>query len=380
MAGAGPSSTPYGAAVTSTITAGQVRAFRFAAQQLDREHGTLADTAVLDLGVQDTGPDGARWGLALRGVDVATVAPDELVTLWTVRGAPHVYRRADLPDVAAAVQPWSDADAAKRIFDASQPLKAAGIPVLTALDTVAGWMREVVTEPMGKFDVSSALTARASPPYLRECGPCQAIHLHEMPFRLAAVRAGLELEPGTSPPVLRPIPDFAPAAEPDERLDVVRGCLRLLGPTTPRLVAGYLDAPVEEVTARWPRDVVEVRVDGQARSVLAADADRLDPPRSPAVRLLGPYDLFGQGRDRELLVEDRARAKGLWPVLGRPGAVVAGGDVLGTWRARKTGSSLTVTATLWDGVAPAVRTGIGEQAERLAALRGLRLAQVDLGP
>ena len=46
------------------LTRAQVLAFRVRAQQLDRDAGTLADTAVLDLGVQDTGPDGARWALA----------------------------------------------------------------------------------------------------------------------------------------------------------------------------------------------------------------------------------------------------------------------------------------------------------------------------
>lgn len=40
------------------------------AQQLDREAGGWSDAAVLDLGVQDTGPEGGRWALAIRGVDV----------------------------------------------------------------------------------------------------------------------------------------------------------------------------------------------------------------------------------------------------------------------------------------------------------------------
>ncbi|MGO8610075.1 hypothetical protein ACC848_44805, partial [Rhizobium johnstonii] len=77
--------------------------------------------------------------------------------------------------------------------------------------------------------------------------------------RLAALRAGLELEPGTSPPVLRPVPGFAPAA-PSDRLDVVRAYLRLLGPATPAQVAGYLDAALTDVQARWPADAVEVTV------------------------------------------------------------------------------------------------------------------------
>src|SRR4051794_22350481 len=114
------------------VTREQVLAFRLRAQQLDRDAGSLDDTAVLDLGVQDTGPDGGRWALANRGVD--DVPGDALATVWTIRGAPHLYRRADLPGVAAATAPFSDADAGKRIYDAAKPLKAAGIPNLVGLD------------------------------------------------------------------------------------------------------------------------------------------------------------------------------------------------------------------------------------------------------
>src|SRR5829696_4163245 len=195
----------------------QVLGFRVRAQQLDRDAGTLADTAVLDLGAQDTGPDGGLWALAVRGVDVSALDDDELSTAWTIRGAPHVHRRSDLPAVAAATAPFSDADAGKRIYDAAKPLKAAGIPNLAALDTVAAAMRSIVTAPMVKGELSTRLTAVMDPPYVRPCVPCNAVHLWEMPFRLAALRAGLELQPGTSPPVLQPVPGLTPADAAPER-------------------------------------------------------------------------------------------------------------------------------------------------------------------
>jgi hypothetical protein len=360
--------------VAGTLTRRQVLDLRVHAQQLDRAAGTLADTAVLDLGVQDTGPDGGLWALALRGVDTAALDGDELATAWTIRGAPHLYRRADLPGVVAATAPFSDADAGKRIFDASKPLKAAGIGNLEALDTVAAAMRSLVTAPMVKGGVSGRLNELLPEPYQRFCRPCGAVHVYEMPFRLAALRAGLELEPGTSPPVLRPVPGLTPAETVPPHLDVVRGYLRLLGPATPKLVAGYLDAPAKDVQARWPEDAVEVTVDGERRWLLPGDADRVDEvPRAAGVSLLGPFDLFLQARDRPLLVDDPARAKALWPVLGRPGAVLADGEVAGTWRPRKAGSSLTVAVTLW---APVPRDALTEAAERLAAFRGVVLKDV----
>ncbi|SHN85652.1 Winged helix DNA-binding domain-containing protein [Geodermatophilus obscurus] len=357
-----------------SATRRQVLSFRVHAQQLDREAGTLDDTAVLDLGVQDTGPDGGRWALALRGVSAP--ADGELATVWTVRGAPHLYRRADLPGVAAATAPFSDADAGKRIFDAAKPLQAAGIGNLEGLDVVAATMRELVTAPMVKGEVSGRLTELLPEPHLRFCRPCGATHVHEMPFRLAALRAGLELEPGTSPPVLRPVPGLVPAETVPPHLDVVRGYLRLLGPATPKLVAGYLDAPVKDVQARWPDDAVEVTVDGERRWLLAEDADRVDDvPPATGVLLLGPFDLFLQARDRPLLVDDPVRAKALWPVLGRPGAVLADGEVAGTWRPRKAGSTLTVTVELWQ---PVPREAVTAAAERLAAFRGVVLKDVHI--
>lgn len=355
----------------------QVLNFRVRAQQLDRAAGTLADTAVLDLGVQDTGPDGAAWALAIRGVDVDTLSDQDTVMLWTVRGAPHLYRRADVGRIAAAVEPFSDADAGKRIYDASKPLKAAGITNLAALDEVAARMREIVTRPTVKGDVSGAVAKVMPEPYLRFCRPCDTIHLYEMPFRLAALRGGLELAPGTSPPVLRRITGFRKAAAPGEQFDVVRAYLRLLGPATPKHVADYLDAPVKDVQAHWPDDVVEVNVGGEKRSLLAADEPALASAPAEVTRLLGPYDLFLQAKDRSTLVADEARAKQLWPVLGRPGAVLSGGELAGVWRPRKSGKKFTVAVEPWGPMPARVRQAVTEQAERLAAHREVALTGVE---
>jgi Winged helix DNA-binding domain len=371
------------------VTRSQVLRFRWRGQQLDAAAGTVGPDApdVLDLGAQDSGTGGALWALANRGARVAEGAwPEELALVWSVRGAPHAYRRRDLPDVEAALRPFSPADAAKRIYDAAKPLKAAGIPADQALAEVATRIRRIVTEPTVKGVVSTRLTQAMSEPYLRWCRPCGATHLYEMPFRLGARHAGLELEPGTSPPVLSRVPHWpagqlgsvAPVLGYPERLDPVRGYLHLLGPARPAEVAGYLDAPVRDVARRWPVDVVEVDVDGEPRSLLAADADRLADaaraPDRPAVRLLGPFDLFLQARDRELLVPDAARRPGLWPVLGRPGAVVADGEIVGTWRPRASGSALRMQLDAWVPWEPDLEALVEEQAVRLAEHRGMTFA------
>jgi len=54
----------YRGGVVASATRAAVLGVWVRAQQLDRDSGTLADTAVLDLGVQDTGPGGGRWRCA----------------------------------------------------------------------------------------------------------------------------------------------------------------------------------------------------------------------------------------------------------------------------------------------------------------------------
>jgi hypothetical protein len=364
------------------MSAQDVIAYRIAAQQLDRPRADrpVTDAAVLDLGVQDTGRDGASWALVNRGVPVAgpdaLAASEELALVWSLRASPHFYRRADLPDVLVAVSPFSEADAAKRVIGADQPLRAAGISSLDGLSEVASRLRDVVRTPAVKGDVSTRLAAVLEPPYLRDCASCGALHAWEIPFRTGAFYAGLELEPGTSPPVLRPIPSWperrpGPAADPaaaPERLQVIRNYLRFLGPATASDVAGFLDASVADVKAHWPADAVEVSVEGRKAWSLGEPEVAVE---EDLVRLLGGYDLLLQGRDRSLLVPDKSRHKALWPTLGRPGAVLVGAGIAGIWRPKATGKKFTLRLTAWSPLSQQVRARIEEQAAALAEHRGL---------
>lgn len=355
------------------VTREQLLARRVLAQQLDPVDRRRSDVDLLDLGVQDTGPDGARWALELRG---SAVPDDELVHAWTVRGAPHTYRRRQIAQVATATRPWDDDDAAKRVFDAARSLGRSGTGTLAALDRVAGELRDIVREPTVKGTVSREVSARLPDDYLWDCRSCGARHVYEQPFRLAALQAGLELEPGTSPPVLRRIPRWrGPAKTVAPELDLVRAVLHHLGPATPKQVAGYLDTSVAAVEEHWPRDTVPVRGEGVAGELLAADAEQLPHGKIDLVALLAPFDGYLQGRDREFLVPDAAARKDLWRVLGRPGAVLVDGELVGSWRGSSKGGKLRLAVTLWSRKRrPA---GLAEQAERLAAFRGLEFAGFD---
>ncbi len=370
-------------------TRADVLAYRIQAQQLDRSPSSRrgpTSAAIFDVGVQDTGRDGASWALVNRGVSVAGTeeleASDDVALAWTLRGSPHFYRRSELFDAFVATSPWSEDDAAKRVLGADKTLKAAGVPISAGLAQIAAKMRTVVTRPMAKGEVSTRLTAVLDEPYLKYCVPCGALHAPEQAFRLSALYAGLELEPGTSPPVLRRIPGWprrtpGPAHDPlaaPKHLQPIRNYLRFLGPARPADVAGFLETSVKEVKAHWPEDAVPVKVAGAERWWLGGEAPK---PDAGLVRLLGGFDLLLQGRDRDLLVPDKSRHKALWPTLGRPGAVLVGTDIVGTWRPKTTGKRFTLRLELWDKVRARALEALEQQAERLAAHRGLSLSAID---
>ena len=370
-----------------------VMRFRFHRHQLDRDADSARSVTAVDLldyGVQDTGPDGSAWALCIRGAPTTKLrraAPEPPTTLaiaWTLRGAPHAYRRKDLAAVATATAPWSEADASKRVFDAATSFRRGQLEVLDALGIVASTMRTIVTKPTTKGDLSRRLSDELGAPYVRYCRVCKATHSYEQPFRLAALQAGLVLQPGTSPPVLERVTGLRAntyrhlGGEAAATFDVIRNHLRFFGPTTMADVAAYLDAPKREVTAHWPADVEEVTVDGTKRFLLAADVDAVQevPDATGTVRLLGPFDPYLQLRDRQLLVADATRRKDVWRTIGRPGAVVVDGEVLGTWRPKTSAEKLTVTVDLWRRPRPGERSKLDEQAERLAAFRGVGLKAV----
>lgn len=373
----------------------QVLRHRFRRQQLDQAPGSAAsvtDVDLLDIGVQDTGADGAGWALAVRGAPIESLgaASKELALAWTLRGAPHAYRRADLPEVAVATAPWSDADAAKRIFDASTKLNKPGRGVIEALQEVADAERRLAAKRIVKGEMSGALNDELGDEFLRWCNPCQTTHIYEQPFRLSALQAGLELEPGTSPPVLRRAPGLKPnrftrlAGDAAPRFDVVRATLRYFGPVTMKQATEFLDAAHKDVKAHWPDDAVGVTVAGTAgtRFVLAEDLDDLDAAADAraapdmVVRLVGSHDAFLQGRDRDVLVPDPAHRKALLPVIGRPGAVVADGEIIGLWRPKTVGSKFTLRFFPWGRITKARRAAIVVEADRLAAFRGATLVGV----
>jgi hypothetical protein len=355
----------------------QVIAYRVAAQGLHRTARSVSRLAVLDLGIQDSGAESAR--LAFDARLAKTPPPDgvgtgkPLALTWSLRGAPHVHRRGDLDALAGALWPLSEADARGRLNETGPSIAKAGIPALEQYAIAVGAMRDVVTEPMSKGAASAAVTKRIPTVMWRDCRPCNAKHISDSAMRPAALAAGLELEPDTSPPVLAPRPGAVVATEVDvaSLQELIRAYLALLGPATPAEAAGYLDARRADVQAVWPDGLAEVTVAGRPAWLPEARlAELAGAPEPELVRLLGPFDPYLQARDRDLILPDRSLYKALWPVLGRPGVLFVDGEILGTWRTRSSGRKLVMTVQSFAPLPPSTWKLVEAEAERVGAVRG----------
>lgn len=358
------------------VTRAQVMAYRIAATGLAR---TTADPPsalpVLGLGVQDTPYGTARLALAAR--TTGPLDDDALALVWATRGAPHLHRRDEVTAVARALWPLSDADATARIMN---PRIAEGARLGVAAFTAAATaMREVVTEPMPKGEVSGAVSARIPASLTFDCVPCAARHISGALFQQVGAAAGVEVRPAGRSTLLAPLEGRGPIPDAAEGTTaLVRAYLSLLGPGAPADAAGYVDATRANLAPAWPEDLVEVRVDGRRCWLPEERVDALlGAPAPDLVRLLTVRDPLLQARDRDVLVPERANQKKLWAPLGSPGAVLANGEIAGTWRAKASGKRLTVTVTPFAPLPAGVATAVEDQAQVVAAARGAASAQVE---
>ncbi len=351
----------------------RVLAYRVQAHQLHRVDARPSALRVLDLGVQDAAGS-ARVALAAR--TTADLDDDALETVWATRGAPHLIRRADLARLSAALWPLSDADATTRIMTTSIREGAKlGIAAFTAAATA---MREVVTGPVPRGQVSTAVSARVPATLTYSCGPCKATHISGALFQQVGIFAGVRVEPLRSGAVLTPIAGRPPVPEVASGTgELLRAYLELHGPATLADAAKFVGTSGTALRAAWPDGLAEVEVDGRRAFLPEAALPALrDAPTPDGVRLLPPMDPLLQGRDRDVLVPDRARHAAIWRITGNPGVVLRGADIVGTWRPKLSGGRLDVTVTVFDGPAAVNPAALEEEAARVAAARGAATARV----
>ena len=139
-------------------------------------------------------------------------------------------------------------------------------------------------------------------------------------------------------------------------------------------MATHVGTSAPNLKRELPEDLVPVTVDGarsQARAGMLDELRAADLAAAAGItRLIPPSDPLLQPRDRRVLTGARDQQRALWPTLGLPGAVLAGGGIAGIWRTRLAGKTLTLTVTAWRRLGTAERAALAEEAQLVGSVRG----------
>jgi hypothetical protein len=313
-----------------------VLAFRLRATHLHERlpAGGRSVRAAAWCGLQDSSPRSAVLSLHAR---VEGVAPDAwshpaLVQVWGPRGAVWAVPAAAVGVFTLGLLPR---DARRR----------------AEVEATAAAVRHVVgAGPRSKSEVLAAVPG-----------------LRDRPLTWAGATGTVRIRWDTRDTVVFAC-DPQALDEEEARHELARRFLRRLGPATVEGFAWWAGVPGPEARTTW--DALdaggELAPVGGGRWLHAADVHTAASPGPPppTTRFLPPGDPYLGGPDRHLVLPDEAQRNALWPLANvPPGALLARGRVVGTWRRRRD----RVAASPW---APLSR---GDRAALEAEAAGLPL-------
>jgi hypothetical protein len=348
--------------VASTITIDRSHwlGYRWQRHGLDGKSSKDVLDDLLRLGFQDSRPVGSAQSLLVRASTIGStsvpkaITPDgPLVTMWSVRGAPHTHRVSMLDFARDALAP--------------QETDEGGKAYVEAVEEVADALRAVVKSRTPKGDASADVAGRVSSSLVSYCARCKARHVPDGMFRAAVRQAQLVLGPEEQrATILYPKPKHKQDKVDDPRLELLNAFFRVNGPISRNSYREWMDGGTAAVGELWERlgdGLVRVQVDGKRHDLPEALLSAVRKASKPSgVVLVPPSDPYLKQVDRTLLVPDAKRRKEVWKALSGPGALLIDGEVAGTWRYRRSDSELTITP--FDTVPAAQRT----KAEKAAAL------------
>jgi hypothetical protein len=200
----------------------------------------------------------------------------------------------------------------------------------------------------------------------REAG--EALGVHHNRFRYAGPTGTVLMRwEGARAPVVWTVPP--PDVDPGEaRLELARRYLHIFGPTTPAAFAewaGISPAAGRGAFEALTGSLTAVRTPIGDAWILAGDEETFRTKSGPpaAARLLPSGDAFFllQGADREQLIPEADRRRALWTSRVWPGAVLVGGEIVGTWR--RAGADVSIE--LWRRLSRTERDAVEAEAASL---------------
>ncbi|MEA5153271.1 winged helix DNA-binding domain-containing protein [Raineyella sp.] len=388
------------------VSKGDVIAFRLRAHHLlERSDADGLLDVTGRCGIQNSPPGSALLALHARVRDITRQRVDEavaddrsLVQTWCMRGAPFYVPTADAPVFTTGVLPPTEATMRHFLLGAGPAVDRLGMSLTEAValteaeigDVLSGRglaIDELGTELAGRIARRLPLEQRdiweEEGPY----APGQPLGEAVVHFcvRILTLRRVVCFAPRTrnrAPFVLatewlgQPIPDTDPETA---RTELLRRYLHCYGPSTRADFAAWLGIRAGDTDPWWrllADGLTQVEFGGTAW-ILTEDLDALRSGATPqGVRLLPPHDPYVQARDREMIVEKKHH-RDVWRTIGDPGTILADGAIIGTWRPRRTGRTLTITVRTFGALSSRHRTALQDEAEQIAPLRDASAAVVE---
>jgi hypothetical protein len=384
-----------------------VVAFRLRAHHLtDRQPADDLHEVAGACGIQNSPPGSALLALHARVEDVTQDRMDRiegeeksLLQSWCMRGSPFYFPTVDAPVFTTGVLPTTETARLHLILGIDHALNELGMGLDEAVDLTAEEIGAVLSKRQlainelgeelaeriaGKLTPAQRKTWRAPGPYAANQPLGEAV-VHFC-IRILTLRGIVCIAPRTAnkaPFVLledwlgHPVPQVDPA---HARATLLRRYLHCYGPSTRKDFAAWVGVRAGDVDPWWTMlddELTPVEFNGNRTWILSDDLDALQsPPEARGVRLLPPRDPYTQMRDRETIV-DKKHHREVWKTVGEPGAVLADGAIVGTWRPRKRGRTLTLTVTTFRSLGTELRKQLHEDADHVARLRGATAVEVE---
>jgi hypothetical protein len=290
-----------------SLTRDQILAFRRRVGALDERlpRGRSSLRRAAWAGLQDSMPRAALLSIHARveGTTATTWEDRSLVQLWGPRYNVFVVAERDLAVFSLGTMP-DDAKGRRR----AEELAAA--------------LRDQLKDGRMRYGEAGAALG-VNPNALRYAAATGTVVI-----RWEGARAPIVWT--VPPPVMTPL---------EARLELARRYLRIYGPTTGEAFGRWAGIGERFGVAAFEalrRSLIPVTTPIGDASILARDEPLVaSEPQVPApARLLPSGDAYFllYGSDRELLVPGPGRRAALWTSRVWPGALLVGGDVVGTWR------------------------------------------------
>lgn len=387
------------------VSRDDVAAFRLHAHHLTDRLGQKAIVgAAAVCGIQNSPPGSALLALHARVRDVSAdrldhaVATDKsLLQTWCMRGAPFYIPTADAPVFTTGVLPPTEEGMRRFTLGAGPSVDKLGLSLTETVELVGSEIgdvlagRQLAIDALGR-ELAERITPRLSASQ-RDIWKQEGPHAAGQPLGEAIVHFCIRIltlqgvvcfaprDGNKAPFVLvdewlgHRIPDTDPKAA---RAELLRRYLHSYGPSTRADFAAWLGVRAGDADPWWrllDDEMTQVEF-GRTTWLLTDDLDALRSPPAPVgVRLLPPRDPYTQLRDRTTIVDEKYHRE-VWRTVGDPGTVLADGDIIGTWRARKKGRKLTVNITTFDALPARHRTSLEAEAAQVASLRGASASEV----